>query len=116
MSLQVYRVGSAVAQLVERARVSSPVKSLCCLLEQDALPAAKHWFNPVIVIAPWLLLGVMCWSAARLISVENVDIAPMNPYQPLPFHFLHYANIPDQNLYLCWLKYLMRQQKKKKII
>ena len=28
------------------ARASPPVKSLCCVLEQDTLSAALYWFNP----------------------------------------------------------------------
>ena len=33
----------------------------------------------------------------RLVSVVDVDIAPMNPYQPLPFYILSYANITVQD-------------------
>ena len=37
----------------------------------------------------------------RLISVVDGDIAPMNPYQPLPVRILSYANIPVQKFNLC---------------
>ena len=33
------------------------------------------------------------YTIARLILVVDVNIAPMNPYQPLPFHILSTANI-----------------------
>ena len=43
-----------------------------------------------------------------LTSVVDVNIVRMNPYQPLPFHILSYAGIPDQLffvlfLFFCWL-------------
>ena len=41
----------------------------------------------------------------------------MNPYQPLAFHILSYANIPVQNFNLCWLKHhLIREHKKIKYL
>ena len=33
------------------------------------------------------------WVLGRLISVIDVDITSMNPYQPLPFYILYFANI-----------------------
>ena len=32
-----------------------------------------------------------CTSQTRLISVVDVVITPMNPYQPIPFHILSFA-------------------------
>ena len=34
---------------------------------------------------------VNIWVSIRLISVVDVDITPMNPYQPIPFHILSLA-------------------------
>ena len=31
------------------------------------------------------------WRADRLISVVDVVITPMNPYQPIPFHILSFT-------------------------
>ena len=36
-----------------------------------------------------------------LTSVVDVNIVRMNPYQPLPFHILSYAGIPDQLFFCC---------------
>ena len=36
----------------------------------------------------------------RLISVVDVDINPLNPYQPLPFQILSFANIFQSKILL----------------
>ena len=49
---------------------------------------------------------VLVYKSCYINKVVDVDIIPMNPYQPLPFHILSYDNIPVQNFNIYWLKHL----------
>ena len=37
------------------------------------------------------LMNPLCTNGSRLISVVDVVISPMNPYQPIPFHIFSFA-------------------------
>ena len=49
-----------------------------------------HFPMPVIIIVNT--------GEFRLISVVDVVITPMNPYQPIPFHILSFAVFQSRNL------------------
>ena len=52
-------------------------------------PNSKFWFPEFVSSYAWHV--TICRAMVRLISVVDVVITPMNPYQPIPFHILSFA-------------------------
>ena len=78
-------------------------KSLCQIPIDGELNVPLMVFSiPRVICCMWWLAHVLDlpFLFKSLISVVDVDIAPMNPYQPLPFHIISYANIPEEKKYL----------------
>ena len=69
------------------------------LLEVPTYHVLAHFTSPTCLdYEPQIMKNALhsrvVKALIRLVSVEDDDIAPMNPYQPIPFHILSYVNIP----------------------